>query len=87
MLFHRHKWTITGSSYTAPIDSFKIGSVEGRDAVNEMQRQMNVARTGETHIYLRCSECGDVTSRSVPGRHPIVTDVQETAGAQGIDNG
>lgn len=79
MLFHRHQWEITGSSYTAPIESFKVASVKGRDAVNEMQRQMSMARTGETHIYLRCVKCNDVASRSVPGRHPIVTDKEANA--------
>lgn len=60
--------------YTQPSE-YPFGSVEGTGGtLDKMLAEIRRARTGETHIYLRCSECGDVASRSMLGRHPIVTD-------------
>lgn len=69
-LFHTHTWEVTGSSYTPPSESLKVDHVEGHEAVSEVLRQMDVARTGETHIYLKCVTCGDIDSRTVPGKWP-----------------
>lgn len=69
-LFHSHTWEVTGSSFTAPSDSLKIDRIEGNGAVSEALRQMNAERTGETHIYLKCATCGDIDSRTVPGKWP-----------------
>lgn len=69
-MFHSHDWRITGQSFTPPHDTVTLTGVhiEGPGAGRRFQEMLDAARTGQTHIYLRCSKCGDVASRTVPGK-------------------
>lgn len=62
---HQCKWAVTGTTYTPPQHSM-IESVKG--AQPEFWEHEAACRRGEPHIYMRCSECGDIKSKTVPGK-------------------
>lgn len=64
---HRCTWAVTGSTYTAPSE-MTVGKAQGANAVALLHEHADKCRRGETHIYLRCQECGDIKSKTVPGK-------------------
>lgn len=69
-LFHAHAWEVTGSDYMKPAESFSKISLEGSGTALPLLDYANACRRGETHIYLKCATCGDIDSRTVPGKWP-----------------
>lgn len=61
---HRHQWTEVARTYTPGVESCDGFRARGPDAVRSMQAMV----LGLTVIELRCSDCGDLTHRSVAGR-------------------
>jgi hypothetical protein len=60
---HQHNWHVDSTHYTEP---FELQCVTGPAIrIDAMSRR---ATEGVTHLYLRCSSCGDVQSREVYGR-------------------
>lgn len=64
-MFHRHKWLIVGSNYTAP--QTRSMTLKG----DEMPAIFQLLVQGATHVYLRCDGCGDFAYRSMPGNMPV----------------
>lgn len=64
---HNCRWGVTGSTYTPPTSCTKQ-EAKGLEALKLMHENMDKCRRGETHIYMRCSECGDIKSKTVPGK-------------------
>lgn len=64
-LFHRHQWTEVARRFVPPIDG--EAEVEGYGVASGAKGLMYDIANGYTVIELRCSECGDVTSRHIQG--------------------
>lgn len=68
---HEHKWKVFNVSFTQPIDlSINDFEVRGHNAIEKMNNFINTNKTGQTHFYLKCLECGDINYRTVPGIVP-----------------
>lgn len=67
-LFHTHQWEVTGSDFTPPSE-YPFGDCEGTGGtLDKILGEIRRARTGETHIYLKCATCGDIESKVVLGK-------------------
>ena len=64
---HTCTWAVTGTDYTAPKPHSAM-EAKGAESLRMMYENMDKCRRGETHIYMRCSVCGDIKSKTVPGK-------------------
>jgi hypothetical protein len=67
-LFHRHNWTEVRRYFVPPANRrVRLGGARGREAIIETEQMMHDFANGYTVVELRCEDCGDVTSRRLPG--------------------
>jgi len=59
-LFHTHNWEVVSTDYTAP------RGVKVNNASEEVFQQLF---SGVTHIYQKCSSCGDIQQKDVIGKY------------------
>jgi hypothetical protein len=62
-MFHRHHWQEVARRFVPPSDRLTNFKTYDDDGLGAMYDIIN----GYTVIELRCSECGDVTSRKLHG--------------------
>ena len=75
-MFHTHKWVVTGQTYTPPSE-YPFGDINGTGGtLRIILEEIAACRNGETHIYLRCTTCGDISSRTVPGDATSKTEIK-----------
>lgn len=63
---HCHLWKIVGHDYTPRVLMEEPSTPKGETS------DVLCLTCGATHVYLRCSGCGEFKCQSVPGKVPLV---------------
>lgn len=67
---HEHKWKVFQVGFTQPVDIKVEVTCYDSKSVEMFHKSINDARTGQTHFYMKCIECGDIDCKTVPGIVP-----------------
>lgn len=70
---HECKWVIVDRHYSPPVQKVDLGEFQGNGALALLVLdQIRRLTEGVTHVYLRCSACGDLREKDMFG-HFVVT--------------
>lgn len=65
-LFHTHRWVEVSRDFTPPLVMPEYDTIGSSVSCKVLESQQ---QGGTTHVYLKCSECGNIMQKDLAGNY------------------